>query len=1039
MWGPLSFWSVHIATFSGQKTDIGRFLGYMDEDDPTNLPAGIASLARNTDYTYTSARTRNGVNLTMQGLNKNPITGLMGLIYTPTTDAAADVMFQLPMIFDLAGALQYEAPLGTGRMNAFALNTTFTPPAQSHMLGAQAYNRAYVSFSDLVNPTSRCGVVDLKTKNVDPYGQKPFGWAWKTATACIVGEMATPSQIQNMVTVSVGNGHTYRCIQAGTTGATQPIWPLTENGTVVDGTVTWQEYTMVLANRLPLPSAPVLARLAGGGSFAANRDVYIVLTLLNLQGETLASLPSVIINTAAGDAIVVNIPALNSFPGWVQNGLANAYAPIGISVYEADVPTGSAPPPISAYQRFPGPAISAPFGSTATIGSPYSNPVQPPSRNGARITPGMVPNPVVEPVVIRAAAAGAFPLGRDVYVAQTYTNANGETRLGPLNSIINTQANDAIQVAIAGLTGYTLVSINVYEADAPTGTPNAPPASEFSLVGSYQPGATATITGSAFGTPPPVMNTTGPGGNIAMDTPQGGLNATQGYRYAVPAFQNRNGSISGISSGAVVQYIVDEDGWELAVFNVAAGPLNVAKRLIGFAVADGVLDGPFGYLSQSKLSAGIQILSTVIQDNVTSKTVVNFTDDQLEAAIASGDQLTSYFDTIWPYPCVDLYYSPSTNRFFQTGAPGFASTHLVSQAGDAETYQGSTCEVIVGEDDGERCICVREFTNGTIFSLRERSGFILTPSSANPVNWNAQRQWSKVGPCGPRAVDVAGDFLIFIHRSGIYRYESGEPELISKENPYWWQTINWGAEETIWCVIDVEKRVVRCGFPTGNSTVPNVEYAIWYVEGWAYPIHFSTYSGKMTAVDACRKVSINDIEAFCAARIERQLPQPVGPPRGVDGMQQAGGDFYQSQFLYGSSAADGAVQAITPGVYADNGAGIDWRYRTVSAGMMQALSKCEGFNLNARGEGSINATFYAGRDILTDWTPGSPTTRAVKCRPFDLSPNQSAGISRNVESRVNEHWMLEFDNGKQPGVWCELKYCGIYVIPLYAARDGSEG
>lgn len=1024
-----------MATFAGQRTDIARFLGYMDEDDSTNLPSGVATLCRNTDFTYTSARTRNGINLTMQGVNKSPITGIFGYVYTPESDAIDDLGFQLPTLFDKAGALQHESPVGTGRMVAFPYNSLFTPPQNAHALGSQAYNRGYLSFSDLINPLSRCGVLDLKTQNIDPYGQKPFGWAWIKNTACLVGEMAGPSTIQDGVTIALPNGHTYRCVQAGITGNAQPAWPLTEGTTVHDGTVIWQELTMVLANRLPQPAAPVIVSVSPTGGFPAALDVYFRLTLLNPQGETIASLPAKVTNTIANESMTLLLPSLADLPGWVQ-GLVAPYNVTGVQLYEADVATGSAAPPLTEYQQIGGGPYA--LSSVVIVNGPATSGIFPPGRNGARITPGMVPNPITEPVVSRVLAGGTFPAGRDVYVRQTYTNAEGETEPGPANSIIDTELNDAVQVSIVGLTGYTLTGVNIYEADVPTGDPE-PAATEFALVGSFQPGTTATITLSATGSPAPVTNTTGVGGNIQMDTQNGGLNDTQGYRYAVPAFENRNGSISGVTANAVVQYIVDEDGWELGVFNVAIGPLNIAKRLIGFAVADGVPAGPFGYISQSQISDGIQVLKTVIDDNTTTKTVVNFTDDQLLAAITSGDQLTSYFDTIWTNPCVDLYYSPSTNRFFQTGVPGYGSSHFVSQAGDAETYQGSTCVVPVGENDGERTICVREFTNGTIFSLRERSGFILTPSNANPILWNVQRQWSKVGPCGPRAVDVAGNFLIFIHRSGIYRYEQGEPELISKENPYWWQTINWDAQETIWCAIDVEKRVVRCGFPINGSKVPNQEYAISYVEGWNYPIHFSTYSGKMIAVDACRKVSINDVAAFCAARIERSLPLPPNPPHGVNGIEQLGGDFYQSQFVYGSSAADGTVQAITPGVYNDNGTGIDWHYRTVSAGAMQALSKCEGFNLNARGEGSINATFLSGRDIRTDWTPGAPTTRAVKCRPFDLSPNQSAGISRNVESRVNEHWMAEFDNGKVPDAWCELKYLGIYVIPLYSGRDGSEG
>lgn len=1007
----------------------------MDEDDPTALPAGVASLARNCDFTYTSVKTRSGVNLTMQGVNKSPVTGLFGTIYTPQTDAPADVMFQLPVIFDKAGALQYESPLGTGRMNRFAYSSLFTPPANSHALGSQAYNRLYTSYSNLITPTSRCSVLDLKTKNVDPYGQKPMGWAWLPNTPCLVGEYAAPSTVLDTVTISAPNGHTYRCIVAGVTGANQPAWPLTEGGIIVDGSAHWQESTMVLANRIPQAAVPLLTRDPGAGTFPAGQDVYIVITLLNGIGETIASVAAVLVNTNANDAVDVAIPALASFPGWVQ-GLIAPYKVTGAQVYEADVTTGSPAPPLTDFQQVAGGPFA--LGSTVVVGDTATSGIFPPGRNGARITPGMIPNPIVAPVLTRDSTAGTFPAGRDVWVRQTYTNSTGETMLGPSNSIADTQLNDAVQVNIVGLDGYVITGVNLYEADVPTGA-DEPDPSEYAKVGSFQPGATATITTTAAGPPAPTQNSTGTGGNIQKDTENGGLNDTQGYRYAVPSFQNRNGSNSGVTAGAVVKYIVDEDGWELAVFVAPIGPLNIAQRLIGFAVADGVPSGPFGYISQSQISDGIQVLATVLYDNVTTSTVVNFTDQQLLAAVAAGAQLTSYFDTIWPNPCVDLYYSPSTNRFFQTGVPGYASSHFVSQAGDAETYQGSTCIVPVGQDDGERTICVREFTNGTIFSLRERSGFILTPSNANPILWNVQRQWSKVGPCGPRAVDVAGDFLIFVHRSGIYRYTQGQPELLTKEIPYFWQTINWAAQQVIWLTIDEEKRIVRCGLPVNGSAVPNVELTISYIEGWAYPIHFSTYSGKMIAVDACRKISINDIQANCAGRIERTLAPPPRPPDGVTGIEQTGGDFYQSQFLYGSSAADGTVQAITPGVYSDNGAGIDWHYRTVSSQQMQALSKCEGMNLNARGEGSMNATFLAGRDILTDWTPGSPTTRAVKCRSFDLSPNQSAGISRNVESRVNEHWMVEFDNGNVPGAWCELKQVIIYTIPMYSARDGSEG
>jgi hypothetical protein len=39
---------------------------------------------------------------------------------------------------------------------------------------------------------------------------------------------------------NAGNGFIYFCTHAGTSGATEPVWPLVDGGTVVDGTVTWQ-------------------------------------------------------------------------------------------------------------------------------------------------------------------------------------------------------------------------------------------------------------------------------------------------------------------------------------------------------------------------------------------------------------------------------------------------------------------------------------------------------------------------------------------------------------------------------------------------------------------------------------------------------------------------------------------------------------------------------------------------------------------------------------------------------------------------------
>lgn len=1023
--------------FSGVPTTFNRFLGYFDQDDPTNIPIGLAAVCRNADFTASSVDTRAGINLTMQGLNKTPITGILGMAYTPETPT--DTYFQFPMAFDLKGALQYESPVGSGRMKAFP-EGLFTPPAGMHMLGTSAGNRCYLAFSNLITASSGLAVANPKTLNLDPYGMKPVGWTWLAAQLVLVGEVATP-------TVQGGNGHTYRCIEDGKTGAEEPVWPTTENGTVVDGTAKWEEYTMVMANRIPPPAAPVLA--LGVGTIPAMVTVYILLTFTNGQGETVGSASSSVTTTAAGQGVTVTLPTLASLAGWMQN-LADTvgaqYAIAGCSIYEASVASGSAAPSQTEYQKVGG----YPLGSVVTVTEAATSEIFPPGANTARITPGQLATPDVEPTITREADAGTFPAGRDVYVLMTYLNGQGETPAGPASSIIDTDLDDGIAVTVAAPAEYPQVRlINIYEADVPTGDP-APASTEFALVGSFEAGTSGLILYSAAGQAPPTVNTTGPGGNIVADTSTGGINGTQGMRYAALMFMNRNETVSGFTQNSVVSYIVDEDGWEIATFNVATGPANIVGRIVGFTVADGTQDGPFYWnglvdlevpsqnvvYPQNYPSDGIDNTATIFLDNVTRFGTFNFTDEYLE----SDNDVTDRLRVLWPPQAVRIDYLPSVDRMALTGVAGLSGGTEISLGGDYESFYGDTSPVPVSSTSGERSWGVVEFRN-VIYLMRERSGVILTPTANDPSTWDAKVRWDSTGPCGPRAFDSVAMFMIYVHESGIYRYVDTAPDLMTKEMPRFWSTINWAAAQTICVTIDEYTHTVRFQFPVNGSPVPNLEVSLSYIEGWQNPVHYSTYSGKEIAMDAARRFSLNDVQAFVCTRLYRTIPQAGQEGEGEDGASESlpvDQSFFSSQLVYGSSGADGGIHARTPGIFNDNGQGIDFRYRTASAGNMMALSKTEGFTLNAKGNGTIDAAFWAARDMKAAWSP-TGKSKSVPIRSFDLVPDQSIGISRKVPTKLNEFWGVEFSNGKRKDVWCSLKFLKVYNIPFADSREEGEG
>lgn len=1004
-----------MASFAGKALEISRMLGYCDLDDPSNLPPGLAALCRNTDFGLTSCMTRAGVNLQANGvaagiqcLFKTPVTGLLGMVYQPENTQQS--FFQLPLVFQdnadhSAGSLQGEINVGMGTTQAIT-GPLVSFPARSHMQAAQAYNAAFMAFSNLVQPTGACAVLNLQTFKYSnpalamwPYGMKPFGWSWLPNTPMLRYEVGTP-------TTKNVNGHLYQfqptnpASATGTTGLVEPTWPLITGGTVNDGTGFWTEMTPTFAQVYPVYPPTLEFTITGnnGGSWpvaasGAAQLIFFVATYVTTAGET---------------------------------DITNA-----VAVF--DEPSGN-----------------------------FYNQGSPPVQNGNQSYTIQLPAPPGAP----AGFSGDVPTGWNLYVATVSDESIGISQMPPA-SVYQKWNTDPLPFA----TPQTVLG--------PGTNGGGPQGNTADVVGAGQLAAITPLSGVAY-----VPNTS--------------AYYEYGIRYAAVMFVNSNFSVSGFTQQSVVPVMLQTNGAMIICGKIPIGPEGTIARIValtpyqldadptgdpityvvggegpngalGFAQSRGDSAGPYFYngnfipgpnyfvFPQTTLSDGYLESATVIGNNDTTAEWFSYTEDYL---IADND-VTDRLRVIWPYPCVDIFYSASTDRIIQTGVVGF-NGHMVSLAADPESYYSDSAFIPTQNADGEMALCAREF-RGQLFSLRERSGYVMQivsiDDNGNP-RWSVRKRWGKVGPCGPRAVDVCGKFMVFVHRSGVYKYdgnpnaEGGAPEPMhqSKEIKYWWKSINWKARQTIWCAIDEETHTVKIGVPTGSSLIPNQVLVLGYSEGWNLPIHFSTFAQKEISMDQARRYSIHDVSAYLGARIERDIPVPNNDytvfTQGDEGIEWLSSEFYTSQFLYCSSAPDGAVPAITPGVWHDGeggenpATGIDWRYETMSQGIMLMQCKFEGFSLNSRGQGKLFWAILAGRTQIEDWTPeGSPnasTDSFITGPAIDLTPDQHVGDTILTPTEYGERWRAHFSNGKIPDAWAELKYCALYAIVESTGRPESQ-
>lgn len=518
---------------------------------------------------------------------------------------------------------------------------------------------------------------------------------------------------------------------------------------------------------------------------------------------------------------------------------------------------------------------------------------------------------------------------------------------------------------------------------------------------------------------------------LAVQSSASSGNICSGQRYAFVLFENYAGYITGMTAGAVISFNIASNGFALKFTNVPTGPSNTAKRIICLSPSVGGStpvnsSGPFWYIASNDVSNGIAMSSTVIADNTTtSLDGVTFTDDYLINLQLTN--VTANFRIIQVPACSDIFFARSQQRMVYT-VPG--TGFYLSLQNDPETVYGDTGKVLVAVNNGDKEVCWGEW-RGKQFAFKENSAYIVTPNANEPTQWDAQEEWIGSGPCGPQAIDYSTKFFAYVHRSGVYVFHGNKPVRINKEIPAEWGTINWNFQQLIWLMIDEETRTIRIGAPTGSNTYPDTIFKLNYEETdgesienetfMSEGIHLTMFGKLMARAVGARKWSLDTgINAMFAFRAERTLSSP-----GVGGAA-----YQQSQILFCSALNDGAVHAMVPNQYDDNGAAIDCVYETSAPQNLMKVSRVGGVQANINGNGQAFFTLLGGRAVA-----GTNSLLEIDL-PFAAQLPTDKGYACGARG-LNERWRLRITNGKTADNWFTLKWAAIYAAPVFSARTSS--
>lgn len=446
-----------------------------------------------------------------------------------------------------------------------------------------------------------------------------------------------------------------------------------------------------------------------------------------------------------------------------------------------------------------------------------------------------------------------------------------------------------------------------------------------------------------------------------------------GIRYAVTLFVTRSGYITGMLDSAVTFVNVVDPNRKVRMSGIPVGPTGTVARIIAFTESGASSAGPYFWITQDDVLEELNatITKTIIEDNTTTIADFNFTDDYL----VGTEDVTNFFNKMELPDQISVYFSKALRRLVWAGED--QSTFRVSEPDDLETYFSTTGYVQPGDGDGQKAICAREF-KGELYLLKDASGHLVVDSTNTPNTWKTLEKWTKMGPVGPRAVDVCDEFMAIASPQGLYTWDGAVEAWRSYEisgakdnDQLSWDRINPDYAHLIWVTIDTVNKEIHVGVPLDQAVNISHEFVVNYAEGWKN-----------------RKWSLNDRQWTSLRYIKRQFGQMVGA----------------------SAQPDGQLTYIDETTHDDPGGGFVSEFQTsfepsINPGRIYQLGYV---NLTAMGQGQLNVQVFPVR--------GQPRN----LRQLTLNP--SIFVDHTLKpSGQSERWAFRFFNNNDSQSWFSIQ------------------